>query len=102
MKIKVTTEDIMEELSTNGPMMCGLTIYTDFMNYGSGTYVQTTDSFEGRHAMKLIGWFFDGNGDLVWIFQNQWATSWGESGFINIKSGQIGADALCWACDVDV
>lgn len=30
--------DIMKEIYLNGPMMMGLIIYEDFMNYGSGVY----------------------------------------------------------------
>ena len=70
MKIKVTVQDIMEELMTNGPMQIGLTIYSDFYSYGSGVYEQTTSTYEGRHAIKLLGWDVDGNGELYWICQN--------------------------------
>lgn len=31
-------DDIKKELRENGPMMMGLRIYEDFMNYGSGVY----------------------------------------------------------------
>ena len=37
-----THEEIIKELVKNGPMMVGLMIYEDFMNYGEGIYVQTT------------------------------------------------------------
>ena len=63
---------------TNGPMQIGLTIYSDFYSYGSGVYEQTTSIYEGRHAIKLLGWDVDGNwpndayekkGDSPWFYK---------------------------------
>ena len=42
MKIVTTTDEIKAELMTNGPMMVGFTIYSDFMSYASGIYEPTT------------------------------------------------------------
>ena len=102
LKTYVTNEEIMEDLYTNGPMMVGFTIYEDFMSYGSGVYSPTTTTVSGRHAVKLIGWDYDGNGDLYWICQNQWGTSWGDSGYFEIKAGVAGIDAAGWSCDPDL
>ena len=41
---------------TRGPMMVGLTVYEDFLNYAHGIYHYTTGELIGGHAMKLIGW----------------------------------------------
>ena len=82
-------------------MQVGMTIYDDFMSYGSGVYEYTYGSFAGRHAVVLIGWGHE-NGELFWICQNSWGPSWGDDGFIKIKAGQIGIDAVAWACDPEV
>lgn len=84
---------------TNGPIMVGFTMYQDILTYSSGIYKQTTGSIIGGHAVKLIGWNHDVNGDLYWICQNQWGTTWGESGFFNIYSGEVGIDVMAFACD---
>ena len=79
---------IQTELMTNGPMMVGMTVYEDFMNYKSGVYKYTTGSPVGGHAIKLIGWGHEEEtGELYWICQNQWGTTWGDNGFVNIKAG---------------
>ena len=40
MVVATTHEEIMRELVTNGPMMVGLMIWEDFMNYEGGIYTQ--------------------------------------------------------------
>lgn len=52
---------------TNGPMMVGLTVYEDFMNYESGIYEYTTGVAVGGHAIKIIGWGTDDEGVVYWI-----------------------------------
>lgn len=99
LKLKTNREDIQKELMTNGPMMVGFMVYEDFMSYKSGVYEVTTDVISGGHAVKLIGWDIDVNGDFYWICQNQWGTSWGDGGFFNIKEGEAGLDVLAIACD---
>jgi hypothetical protein len=41
MKVVTGWDEIINELK-NGPMMVGLMIYEDFLNYESGVYKQTT------------------------------------------------------------
>jgi cathepsin B len=102
LKIATTYDEIMEDLMTNGPMMVGLQVYEDFYSYKNGTYHYTTGQLDGGHAMKLIGWGTDDDGDLYWICQNQWAESWGDKGFINIKAGEISLDNIALACQPDL
>lgn len=62
-----TPTAIMNELRTNGPMIVGFIIYSDFMYYSSGIYDTVDFTIEGGHAVKLIGWDHDANGRLYWI-----------------------------------
>jgi Papain family cysteine protease len=39
LKVLTTREEIKAELRENGPLMMGLMIYEDFLNYESGVYV---------------------------------------------------------------
>ena len=86
---------------TNGPMMVGFTIYSDFMVYANGIYEHITGGSEGGHAVKLIGWEYNG-GRLVWICQNQWGDSWGELGDFRIYAGEAGIDSAAFACMPDI
>lgn len=83
-------------------MMVGLSVFEDFFSYLSGIYEYTTGELQGGHAIKLIGWGTDEDGSLYWICQNQWSTSWGEQGFINIKAGEIGLDSMALSCMPDI
>ncbi len=63
-------KEIRSELKKNGPLMMGLMIYEDFLNYESGIYKQTTGKMVGGHAMKLIGYGFDKQEGNFWVLQN--------------------------------
>ena len=67
--LATTADEIKYELMTNGPVMVGFTVYSDFMDYASGIYQYISGVAEGGHAVKLIGWDYD-NGRLYWICQN--------------------------------
>lgn len=60
-------EEIKKDLKENGPMMMGLRIFEDFMNYASGIYKMTYGDLVGGHAMKLIGYGEDPVEGLYWV-----------------------------------
>lgn len=64
--IAVTYDEIKRELINNGPMLMGLQIMEDFMNYKSGVYKHVTGEVIGGHAMKVIGWGQDEKEGLYW------------------------------------
>jgi cathepsin B len=68
--IATRRHEIMKELVINGPMMMGLIIYEDFMNYESGIYKHVDGDEIGGHAMKLIGYGHDEVEGHYWILQN--------------------------------
>ena len=102
LKILTEVEDMKREISTNGPMMFGLMIYEDFMNYNKGIYKHITGDVVSGHAMKAIGYGVDEKEGLYWIMQNQWTEEWGDKGFIKIKAGEIGIDAVGLSCMPDL
>jgi cathepsin B len=63
-------DDIKEELYRNGPMMMGLTIYEDFMNYGGGVYKHVAGGEISGHAMKVVGYGTDATEGFYWVLQN--------------------------------
>ena len=101
-----SAEEIQQELLTNGPMMVGLSVYEDFTSYKSGIYSHVAGVMVGGHAIRMIGWGHDdtegGDGSLYWICQNQWSTSWGMNGIVNVKAGEIGMDSMALSCDPDI
>lgn len=94
--------EIMHELIENGPLMLGLEIFEDFLNYSEGIYKYTTGMMVGGHAMKLIGWGMDENEGLYWQMQNQWTSEWGENGYVKIKAGEVGIDSVGLSCMPDL
>ncbi|MDD3646973.1 MAG: C1 family peptidase [Candidatus Dojkabacteria bacterium] len=42
--------------------------------------------FSWSHAMTLVGWYTDGYGDTVWIFKNSWGRTWGDHGYLYLKT----------------
>ena len=99
--LATTENEIKYELMTNGPMMVGFTVYSDFMEYASGIYQHITGVPEGGHAVKLIGWNYD-NDRLYWICQNQWGSDWGENGYFRIYAGEAGLDSVAFSCMPDL
>ena len=102
LKVLTKPEEIKKELRENGPMMMGLRIFEDFMNYAEGVYQYTTGELLGGHAMKLIGYGEDPVEGQYWVLQNQWTRDWGEHGFIKIKHGEVGIDSIALSCMPDL
>jgi len=67
LSVLTSYEQIMMELISNGPLMLGLRIFEDFMNYEHGVYKYTTGDEIGGHAMKLIGYGYDDLEGLYWV-----------------------------------
>jgi C1A family cysteine protease len=52
--------------------------------------------------VKLVGWAYDADGNLYWIVENQWDTTWGESGYFRIYAGEAGIDTIVYGCDAAI
>ena len=82
-------------LDTVGPIVCGMTVWTDFFYYGSGVYhKQATfggkpNKAEGGHIMLVVGY---DDAQSCWIVKNSWGTGWGQAGYLKIAYGE---------CDID-
>ena len=66
---------------TDGPVMIAVEANTAFSFYSSGTFTGCTSTAWQRinHAILLVGWTSTG-----WIAKNQWGTSWGNAGYIEL------------------
>jgi hypothetical protein len=83
-------------LDTVGPLVCGMTVWTDFFYYGSGVYHKQAmvggnpNKIEGGHVMLVVGY---DDGLNCWIVKNSWGSSWGDSGFVKIGYGEVDIDS---------
>lgn len=82
-------ESMQSALIKGGPFEVSFAVFEDFMSYSGGVYVRKSNSFQGMHAVKVVGWGHDQPSNLdYWIVQNSWGTDWGENGFFRILRGQ--------------
>lgn len=79
-------EALKNALVVYGPVATVMDVYTDFFYYRSGIYRHTTGSYEGGHAVLLIG-YDDTN--QCFIAKNSWGTGWGEGGFFRIAYSEM-------------
>ena len=83
-------------LDTVGPLVCGMTVWTDFFYYGAGVYHKQAmvggnpNKVEGGHVMLVVGY-----DDTLkcWIVKNSWGTGWGDGGFVKIGYGEVDIDS---------
>ena len=59
MKVASSHDEIKWDIKVNGPVIVGLVLYDDFLNYESGIYRNIAGEVVGGHAMKMIGWGYD-------------------------------------------
>ena len=81
-----TVTAIKNALYTYGPLVTTFDVYSDFYSYTSGIYSYATGTYEGGHAVLIIG--YDDSGQYF-IVKNSWGTGWGESGFFRIAYSEL-------------
>lgn len=79
-------ESMLKELFTNGPFEVAFEVYEDFLTYKTGVYKQTSGSFLGGHAVKVLGYGVE-NGVKYWLCANSWNEEWGDQGYFKILRG---------------
>ncbi len=81
---------IKEHLLDYGPVTACLEVFSDFYAYRSGVYQHVSGSIQGGHCVAIVGWD-DASG--AWTIKNSWGSSWGQSGFGQIKYGEVFVDS---------
>ncbi len=76
---------IKTALYTYGPLVTTMNVYSDFFYYTGGVYKYTSGSYQGAHAITIVG-YDDTNS--CFIVKNSWG-NWGESGFFRIAYSEI-------------
>ncbi|MGD0237021.1 MAG: C1 family peptidase [Syntrophorhabdales bacterium] len=81
-----TVDAIKNALNTYGPVNTTMEVYSDFFYYSSGVYHYATGTYEGGHAILIVG-YDDVN--QCFIVKNSWGTGWGEAGFFRIAYSEL-------------
>lgn len=78
-------ESVKQSLQ-KGPLMTTLTVYEDFMAYGSGVYKHVAGKALGGHAISIVGY---DDADQAFIIRNSWGEEWGEKGFGRVAYSDV-------------
>ncbi|KAI3413231.1 Papain cysteine protease [Globodera pallida] len=86
-----TVTAIQKEIKKNGPVVASMKVYSDLYYYSTGVYTATSTTYDGGHAVRLIGWGVqtctDGTSQDYWLAMNSWNTDWGQRGLFQIAKG---------------
>ena len=78
-------EDALLKAVANQPVSVGIEgSGFDFQFYSGGVF-KGECSTELDHAVTVIGYGVDGNGEKYWLVKNSWGVQWGLKGFMRIK-----------------
>jgi C1A family cysteine protease len=80
---------IKKKISTNGPQVGGIAVYSDFFSYTSGVYQHVSGGLEGYHCIAIFGY---DDVSRCWICKNSWNTDWGDDGWFKIGYGECGIE----------
>lgn len=79
---------IKTEILLNGPVQASFLVFSDFDSYDGGVYHRSKDAtFDGEHAVRIIGWGTTDDDEDYWLVANSWGSSWGENGLFRIRRG---------------
>ncbi len=81
-----TVTALKNALYTYGPLVTTMDVYSDFYYYKTGVYHYTSGSYQGGHAILLVGY---DDGRQAFLAKNSWGTGWGESGYFWIGYDQL-------------
>jgi cathepsin B len=84
--ISKEVSQIQAEIQANGPVEADFNVYEDFLTYKSGVYQHVSGSYEGGHAVKILGWGTE-DGTDYWLIANSWNEDWGLSGYFKMLRG---------------
>lgn len=73
-----------EEIFWRGPISCGIDS-RPLKNYSSG--MVRGSSSVSDHAVSVVGWGTDDDGQEFWYARNSWGEYWGEMGFFRVAMG---------------
>jgi C1A family cysteine protease len=67
-------------LANKGPISVAIYVTNNFKSYSSGVFFDLTCPFGAiNHAVTLVGYDTDSNGNEYYILRNEWGERWGNS-----------------------
>jgi len=93
-------DQMKAELAANGPMECGIQATDAFDAYiGDYIYSEQIDDPQLNHAISVIGYGKNEDGQEYWIGRNSWGTYWGDYGFFYMQmyTDNLGIETDCVA-----
>jgi Papain family cysteine protease/Putative binding domain, N-terminal len=81
-----SVEALKGALYAYGPLVTTMDVYSDFFSYRTGVYSYVTGSYQGGHAILLVGYNDAGK---YFIAKNSWGTGWGEGGYFKVAYGEL-------------
>ncbi len=81
-----TVDVIKSALNQFGPLVTTFQVYSDFYYYVGGVYSHTSGTYQGGHAVLIVG--YDDIGQYFTV-KNSWGTGWGEAGFFKIAYSEL-------------
>ena len=90
-----TVEEMKAALMQYGPISVGISTNDSWGGYDGGVFNVCADTVTPNHAVLLVGWDDDYEGQGVWILKNSWGPDWGEDGYMYILYNccNLGVDA---------
>jgi C1A family cysteine protease len=84
---------IKNALAAYGPLITTMDVYNDFFSYRGGIYEYSGGSYQGGHAILIVGYTDDSSRPDGGYFKvkNSWGTWWGSQGYFLIGYSQIGS-----------
>jgi len=81
-----TVSALKNALYTYGPLVTTMDVYSDFYAYKSGVYQYVTGTYQGGHAILLVGY---DDAQQAFLAKNSWGTGWGMNGYFWIAYSQL-------------
>jgi cathepsin B len=95
---------IKSAIATYGPVVARYAVYSDFYSYHSGVYQYGWGSYQGLHAILVVGYYDDAyyGGGGYFKVKNSWGTGWASyGGYFYIAYSQVGSSPVYFGSQVE-